>query len=1248
MLHLGARQNRSLDLIRKAGAEVLANYGQSVLVRCDDKDLKRLVAEGLRVRELEDTNVVDVGGFRVDTGRPEIQSTSARAVAASLSSGVSHHVIRLSGPMHPDWRTRLEKLGVVFHQSLADDSYLAGVATNRVDDVRQLPFVEAVVPYTAPMKVNPALLTTPVRTALAVPAALMMAIGEQADAPQATAKPQIYTAPRASRPAADEETGNVEVVLYRAADLLRVADAIRDAGAKIVQAEGNRLTVLATAEEIARIAEIPEVREVNPFQPRKLHNNVATGILHADTVQTANGLDGTDQIVGIADTGLDTGVNDATMLDDFEGRVVSIFALGRPGDASDTQGHGTHVAGSVLGNGTNSSGMIRGTAYNAQVVFQSIMDATGGLGGIPADLGVGLFDVARDQGARIHTNSWGADVNGAYNTDSTNADKFAFENREMLIVFSAGNDAPNRVGAPGTAKNVLTVGASESNRVLPAAVNFPASPMFPGGATATGMDTQADDVNEVAAFSSVGPAQNTRRKPDVIAPGSWILSTRSSVAVYDSGPDGLGPGEVPPNGTGDEDGVETHAEAVGLGLPGQPILRAGDQNTPAAPPGSGALATDNYMYLGGTSMATPLTAGASALVRQYLVQQRGHTPSGALVKAFMVNGAIDIGLGVPNDSQGWGRVDLTNTLFPAGTGRVQFDDSLDNAVATGDIRTYDVLVSSAANPLTVTLVWRDPQGNTIQNRLHLRVTEVASATTFTADAIGTIRNNVQKVIVNAPAPGLWQIEVEGVNVVTGISELLPAVRQDYALVVSNATGFSCNPSDIVQVIDRSGSMGFSGYMEPAKERAKQMIDLMQINDQAGVVTFASAAGVAFPLTLIDNQSVKDDAHAVIDPVTAGGSTDLREALEDGAAALGADVGRPRAIVFLSDGFHTVATPAIDDPFLDTIAAQNIKVYTIALGPDSDFAVLNNIANRTGTGAVNTVESSADLHKLHEIYYSIIGGVGCGGVIHLNSTTITETLTETVAIDSTTREAHLACSWQAPGADFEFQLRDPGGAVFTPASPQVFHFRGSTHAFYRVSRPKGGLWKIVLRVKKNPTSLPLKITTAALADSDLHCRMTLDRTGLVNGKLRMELAVMAGKRPVVGGRAMADVTFPTISIPDLLKKHASALKDIRIPPGALGRDRVDQDRIKLGVLAAQQAAQSRDIYLRKTVQVPLLDDGKAPDNKAKDGRYTGVFDVKASKVAGSFQIRVGFEARSAAFGTHRCVELLPVYVPERVG
>ncbi len=326
-------------------------------------------------------------------------------------------------------------------------------------------------------------------------------------------------------------------------------------------------------------------------------------------------------------------------------------------------------------------------------------------------------------------------------------------------------------------------------------------------------------------------------------------------------------------------------------------------------------------------------------------------------------------------------------------------------------------------------------------------------------------------------------------------------------------------------------------------------------------------------------------------------------------------------------------------------AQNIRVHTIALGPDSDFDVLNNIANRTGTGAVNTVESAADLHKLHEIYYSIIGGAGCGGMVHLNSTSMTQTLTESVVIDSTTREAHFAYSWQASGAEFECVLRDPAGTTYTANSPEVFHFRGSTHAFYRVTRPVGGTWKVALRVKKNPTDQALKITTAALADSDVRSRVTLDRKSLIRGKIGLDLAVLAGNRPVTSGRATAAVTFPTISIRDLLRKHATELEKIRISPAALGRDKGNVGHIRLGIFAARQAALGKDIYLRKTVNLALQDDGKAHDKKAGDGRYSGVLDVKANKIAGNFRIRVEFQGRHSAFGKCRCVHLLPVYVPE---
>src|SRR5262249_57587445 len=72
------------------------------------------------------------------------------------------------------------------------------------------------------------------------------------------------------------------------------------------------------------------------------------------------------------------------------GRMRKLYALGRtnPAKTDDPHGHGTHVAGSVLGDGNSASvgGIIQGTAPRATLVFQSTLDSNGGLGGQPTDL----------------------------------------------------------------------------------------------------------------------------------------------------------------------------------------------------------------------------------------------------------------------------------------------------------------------------------------------------------------------------------------------------------------------------------------------------------------------------------------------------------------------------------------------------------------------------------------------------------------------------------------------------------------------------------------------------------------------------------------------------------------------------------------------------------------------------------------------------------------------------------------------
>ena len=146
-----------------------------------------------------------------------------------------------------------------------------------------------------------------------------------------------------------------------------------------------------------------------------------------------------------------------------------------------------------------------------------------------------LMRQAYGDGARIHTNSWGGPTGGTsfdpqfggYVADSQQVDQAAWEHKDMLILFAAGNDGldldhngvvdTDSVGEPGTAKNVITVGASENQR---ASGGFnPGGPCVSWGdcwPTDYGIeplasDMLSDNVNGMAAFSSRGPAISRRR-----------------------------------------------------------------------------------------------------------------------------------------------------------------------------------------------------------------------------------------------------------------------------------------------------------------------------------------------------------------------------------------------------------------------------------------------------------------------------------------------------------------------------------------------------------------------------------------------------------------------------------------------------------------------------------------------------------------------------------------------------------------
>src|SRR4030095_9919878 len=306
--------------------------------------------------------------------------------------------------------------------------------------------------------------------------------------------------------------------------------------------------------QIERLSAVHGVRYIRQRVVPRTANNIATGLMgnsYAAVKPTGLKLTGAGEIVAVCDTGLDTGVA-GTVHPDFAGRVVAmksypitpdwktiIFNPGGDDGASDLDsGHGTHVAGSVLGDGTasaNGPALIRGHAHKARLVFQAVEQEMKWrpnappeikseryvLAGIPTNLKP-LFQYAYGQGARIHSNSWGGGDPGAYDDQCRQFDRFVWDNKDFCFAIAAGNDGTDRDGdgtihqmsvtSPATAKNCVTVGACENLRPEFDAQtygewwpdDFPDAPFDD--------DPMSNDDEQVVAFSSRGPTADGRMK----------------------------------------------------------------------------------------------------------------------------------------------------------------------------------------------------------------------------------------------------------------------------------------------------------------------------------------------------------------------------------------------------------------------------------------------------------------------------------------------------------------------------------------------------------------------------------------------------------------------------------------------------------------------------------------------------------------------------------------------------------------
>jgi len=777
LIYASQRERRRLT---RQGYDLLAEYEDYVLVRASDQQVDELRQGGY---EVEVYRTQPSHGLGLESVMPKHDPGPS-----TFGPGEHYYLVNFAGPIKSEWLTEIVRHGGVLQDPEPPHGYIVALDDPAYEWVTQAHYVDEVRHYGTERRISPDIEASGEDPAISQGAVQVEAAKDMRTPPHVERVPNTFT-----------------VRFFQPADLEQALPAIQAMGGEpSAPAPGASVITVAfdprtrnTESLVEQIASLHGVRSIEPTVLRQLRNDVAAGLLGAEEVQNPSGLglSGRGEIVGVADSGLDTGSTD-TIHPDFAGRIVTLLSwpvatdwsyvvtnVGEDDGPIDARsGHGTHVAGSILGNGAvwRTLGMegaaVRGLAFDATLVFQAIeqrlrwTDAYRqsyyrqyrryppdyGLAGLPADLRL-VFQQAYDAGARIHSNSWGGGAFGAYDDYAHAVDRFMWEHKDFLILIAAGNDGldgdrdgvvdQGSVTPPGTAKNGITVGAAESVRSQ-GGYQQAYGNLWPDsyGIAPLKDDRPSDNADDVAAFSSRGPTRDGRVKPDIVAPGTNILSTRSS-AVQSSNA------------------------------------------------GWGAwTASNRYMFNGGTSMATPLAAGAAALVRQYLrTVKRRSNPSASLIKATLLHGAAyrryrhePAGEGLYDWAQGWGHADLKSSLQPPGPVNVRWYDQR-AGLNTGQSWRWSCAVNDVSVPLAFTLVWTDYPGSpgtypNLVNDLDLVVTSPSGAIIYGNSRDGAPGgapdriNNVERIVIAQPEPGRYRIRVRAFNV--------PSGPQDFGLVYS--------------------------------------------------------------------------------------------------------------------------------------------------------------------------------------------------------------------------------------------------------------------------------------------------------------------------------------------------------------------------------------------------------------------------------------------------------------------------------
>lgn len=547
----------------------------------------------------------------------------------------------------------------------------------------------------------------------------------------------------------------LQVVVAPGAEVRGAVDRLAEVTSSTTLTDATQvLEVTATADIAQRLLATPGVLHVD-LAPTGLEREdegsgqVLAGAASGQTVPPGYrdflaelGLDGSGVTMSVVDDGLDD------QHPDLVGRIAKRIGYSPASTVDRAEGHGTHVAGILGGKGAaigplgplkDSAGLLYGLGIAPGVTFvdQPLIQLTRGTSR------PGFDQVTRDA-LQAGASGWNASW-----TDGGGAGVGYVANAALFDALTRDGDRETDGEQP------FTLVFSAGNSGGPQHKITSPKELKNGIVVASSRSHRAGDVDTISSFSSRGPARDGRIVPTLTAPGESVVSARASTGVLCSAP-----------------------------------TRVAD-----APPVDGLTL---YSGCSGTSMASPQVAGAVALVHQWWKREHGTAPSPAMVRALLVNGAQDLGAqDVPNNVEGWGRVDLKRTFDPS-TARVLLDQSV-VLPGRGAAHELEVEPVDPAKPMRVTLAWTDVPGpvgvsRALVNDLDLEVTASAGSR-----FLGNGFLDGQSVPGAAPdsdnnLENVWLPSASGRYAVKVLAADLPAdgVRggtptdQDFALVLTNA------------------------------------------------------------------------------------------------------------------------------------------------------------------------------------------------------------------------------------------------------------------------------------------------------------------------------------------------------------------------------------------------------------------------------------------------------------------------------